>query len=292
MTKLEPIKPEEEFQQLIEKETYSKERSLYNLKDSVISECNFKGKEEGESPLKECSNLVVEKCFFDLRYALWHLSQSKIWECEFSKNARAPFWYGNDIEILESKIEAVKALRETKNILIQNSEVISEEPFWNCKNILIVDSKLEGFYAFKDSKNIELNSVKYKGKYSFQYVKNVLIKDSELDTKDAFWHAQNVVVINSVIKGEYIGWYSKNLKFVNCTIESHQPFCYAKNIKFINCKMPNSDLAFENSSVRGNIVGKIDSIKNFKRGKLKVDEVGEIVVDQPISKLHGKVITK
>lgn len=289
MTKLEPIKLEEEFQLLINKNDYSSERALYNLKDSFVNECNFKGKEDGESPLKECSNIVVQKCLFDLRYALWHLKHSKVVESSFSSNARAPFWYDNDIEVLESKIEAYKSFRESKNVLLQNDKVTSDESFWKCKNLTVVDSDVNGFYAFFNCKNVFVNHINFTGKYSFQYIDNLKILDSILETKDAFWHCKNVVVKNSTIKGEYIGWYSKNLKFINCVIESHQPFCYSKNIKLINCKMPHCDLAFENSSVKGNILGKIDSIKNPRLAKLKVDEVGELIKENSLYKVRCKI---
>lgn len=289
MTNLEPSKIVEEAQILIENKTFSKERSLYGTNDAIVSKCKFEGEEDGESPLKECNDIVVENCSFDLRYALWHNNDTKVVESTFSNKARAPFWYGNDIEFFDSKSDAVKIFRECNDLIVQNSKVISEEPFWNCKNVTIVDSEISGFYAFFGSRKVLLNHVKFSGKYSFQYVKNLVIKDSELDTKDAFWHCKNVTVYNSVIKGEYIAWYSKNISFVNCTIESHQPFCYSKNIRFVNCKMPNSDLAFENSCVKGNIIGKIDSIKNFKRGKIVVDEVGEIIVEKPLSKIRGKI---
>ena len=134
-----------------------------------------------------------------------------------------------------------------------------------------------------------MSDVKFTGKYSFQYNKNLIIENSNLDTKDAFWHCKDVVVINSIIKGEYIGWYSKNMTFINCTIESHQPFCYSKNLKFIDCKMPNCDLAFENSTAKGNIIGEIDSIKNPINVKLKVGKVKEVIKENPLHKVKIKL---
>ena len=75
------------------------------------------------------------------------------------------------------------------------------------------------------------------------------------------------------------------MTFINCTIESHQPFCYSKNLKFIDCKMPNCDLAFENSTVKGSIIGEIDSIKNPIKCDLVVDNVKEVIEDSPLHKV-------
>lgn len=261
----------------IEKKNFDLERSLYKLKNSEVMSCTFSGKNDGESPLKETDFIYVNDCSFDLRYALWHNRNSNIEDCTFSALARAPFWYGKNNNFLNVVSNAPKAFRECKNLVIKNSKIISEEPFWKINKIYANSCVFSGFYGFFNCKNVCLDKIEFDGKYSFQYCSNVRIKNSTLNTKDAFWHSQNVKVENSVIKGEYIGWYSKNLTFVNCTIESHQGFCYSSNIKFIDCKMPNSDLVFEKSGVRGNIVGSIYSIKNPKRIKLSVEGVGELI---------------
>ena len=269
----------------IRNQTFELERSLYNLKDALVSECKFSGKADGESPFKEARDIKIDKCHFDLRYAFWHVINGVVENSTFSNTARAPFWYCNNIKVNNVKSESVKVFRECSNVLIENSNYISEEPFWNCVNICAKNSKLSGFYSFFGSKNVTVSDIEFTGKYSFQYIKNLLITNSALDTKDAFWHCKDVVVMNSTIKGEYIGWYSKNMTFINCVIESHQPFCYSKNLKFIDCKMPNCDLAFENSTVKGNIIGEIDSIKNPIKCDLVVDNVKEVIEDSPLHKI-------
>jgi len=266
-------------------QTFELERSLYNLKDTLVKDCKFSGKADGESPFKEARDIKVDGCHFDLRYALWHVINGEIVNSSFSNTARAPFWYCNNIKVSNVKSESVKVFRECSNVTIENSNYTSEEPFWKCFNISVKNSKLAGFYAFFGSKCVNVSGVEFIGKYSFQYIKNLLITNSNLDTKDAFWHCKDVVVVNSIIKGEYIGWYSKNMTFINCVIESHQPFCYSKNLKFIDCKMPNCDLAFENSTVKGNIIGEIDSIKNPIKCNLVVDNVKEVIEDSPLHKI-------
>lgn len=292
MTKLASRNPKQENLKVIEKKTFGNERALYASNNLCVKNVSFKGKEDGESALKESSNIIVEKCFFELRYPLWHVSSSTISQCRFTSTCRAPFWYDNNLDLIDINLDSVKAFRECKGLNIVHSVINSEEPFWNCNDIVLSNSTVSGFYAFFGSKNIEINKMKFDGKYSFQYVNNLTITNSTLNTKDAFWHAKNVVVKNSTIKGEYIGWYSKNVTLINCTIESHQGFCYCKNLKLVDCKFPNSDLAFEYSSVSGSIVGKIDSIKNLLKGKIKVDHVGQLIFKDSKYKTKGKVIAK
>ena len=81
--------------------------------------------------------------------------------------------------------------------------------------------------------------------------------------------------------------YSKNLTFINCRISGSQPFCYCKNLKLINCSMEGCDLAFEKSSVNGNI-STLKSVKNFYKGKITSLSVVEEIKDDP--KAKGKII--
>ena len=276
----------------VNNQNFDKERSLYHSRNLLVENCTFSGPEDGESPLKESSNIEVKQCLFDLRYAFWHVSNAKVLDCKFSNTARAPFWYCKDILLENITSDSVKVFRECKNIEILNSSFNSEEPFWRCSDLFVRNSKISGFYAFFESNNVFIENIEFSGKYSFQYNKNLRIKNSKFDTKDAFWHCEDVIVENSIIKGEYIGWYSKNITFINCTIESHQPFCYADNLKFVDCKMPNSDLAFENSTVSGNIIGEIESIKNPRNCDLAVEKVKEVINENPLTEVKINLRTK
>lgn len=273
----------------INNQTFEEERSLYNVKNTLVKNCVFSGPKDGESPLKEAKNIVVENSKFDLRYSFWHVEHGEVKDCKFTNLARAPFWYCDDVTLIDVKSDAVKIFRECKNVKILDSTFISEEPFWRCDNLDIKNIKLSGFYAFFESNNVKIENLDFTGKYSFQYNNHLRITNSKFDTKDAFWHCKNVVVENSVIKGEYIGWYGEDMTFINCTIESHQPFCYTKNLKFVDCKMPNCDLAFENSTVSGNILGKLDSIKNPIKCDLVVGKVKEIIKENPINNVEVNI---
>ena len=77
--------------------TYQKERELYSISDSEVINCKFEGKEDGESPLKECKNIKVNGCVFKLRYPFWHNDNTFIKNSSFEQTSRAPFWYCNNL---------------------------------------------------------------------------------------------------------------------------------------------------------------------------------------------------
>lgn len=278
--------------EIIENKKYDEERALYNLKNTEVRNCIFAGEQDGESVLKESRNIIVDNCKFSLRYPIWHAQKYKLMNSDLDEKTRASLWYSNDGQIKSTIINGVKALRECNNTVIEDCKINSPEFGWKTNNTTIKDTELISEYVFLDSKNIELDNVKFTGKYSFQYVENLEISNSVLDTKDAFWHAKNVTVKDSIIKGEYLAWFSEGLTLINCKIIGTQPLCYCKNLKLINCETEGCDLSFEYSEVDADIKGNIMSIKNPKSGIIKVDSVDEIINEDSIMEVNGKVIIK
>ena len=263
----------------IENSVFENERALYGEDGVCLIECRFAGEADGESALKECKNISVERCAFDLRYPLWHDTGVRISDCSMSETCRAALWYTEGVEIRNSRLHGTKALRECASVKISECDIRSAEFGWMCDGIECADSSAEGEYFMFRARNLTFNSLNFRGKYSFQYIENATFDNCILDTKDAFWHAKNVHVKNSVVKGEYLGWYCENVTLINCRIIGTQPFCYCKNLKLIDCTMEDCDLAFERSSVDATVLSHVVSIKNPLSGKISVMSAGEIIRD-------------
>lgn len=262
-------------------QNFDEERALYGLHDSEVISCNFQGPQDGESPFKETHDILVDSCYFALRYPFWHVNHAKIINTEMTDLCRAALWYDNDVTIENSKLHGIKAVRECHNASLNNCDIISPEFGWMSANLKLSNCKLTGEYPFLHSNDIELDHFELSGKYSFQYVENMVIKNSYLDTKDAFWHSKNVTVYDSVLKGEYLAWYSENLKLVRCKIIGTQPLCYAKGLILEDCEMIDTDLSFEKSDVQATIKGNIVSVKNPESGYICADSIDQIVLDAP-----------
>ena len=263
-----------------ENRQYDEERALYGINNAKIRNCKFDGPADGESALKECSDITVEDCFFNLRYPFWHVNKAVIKNSQMTELCRAALWYDEDITISNCSMNGIKALRECRNIKLLGSSIVSPEFLWRCSDIVVEHSKLESEYPFFECSDVSIEDLNMKGKYSFQYVENMTINNSVLDTKDAFWHSKNVTVMDSVVKGEYLGWYSENLRFVRCHIVGTQPLCYCKNLILEDCTMDATDLCFERSEVNASVRGRIESVKNPVAGQIKADEIGEIIMEE------------
>lgn len=262
-------------------QTYDEERALYGLRGVKVIDCSFDGPADGESALKETVGITVEKCYFNLRYPLWHTQNAVIRDSTMTAGCRAALWYDENITLENCKMNGIKALRECHgNISLDRCEIHSPEFSWRCSGLAVRQCILESEYPFFECQDIKIDNLAMTGKYSFQYVENVVIRDSDLNTKDAFWHSKNVTVTDSVIRGEYLGWYSENLRLIRCKIIGTQPLCYCKGLVLEDCMMEQTDLSFERSEVYASVSGMIDSVKNPVCGEIYADGIDKLILDK------------
>lgn len=272
---------------LIENQTFDEERALYGSERLLVKNCSFDGPADGESALKESREIAADHCFFNLRYPFWHVHGLSISHSEMTDKCRASLWYSDRIEITDTKMHGIKALRECADVSLRGCDIVSPEFGWSVRGIRMEDTNAAGEYFMMRSENLTFRRVTLQGKYSFQYIQNAVFDHCVFDTKDAFWHGRNVTVYDSVIKGEYLAWYSENLTLIRCKISGTQPLCYCRGLRLIDCEMTGTDLCFEKSEVEANLLTPVISIKNPRRGLIRVPEVQEIILDDP--EAEGKI---
>lgn len=270
--------------QKIEDRTFDEERALYGSSQVEAVRCRFDGPADGESAFKESSDIIARDCYFNLRYPFWHDTNLLIENCEMTSLCRAALWYSHYIDIRDTKMHGIKALRECSDVKISGCDIVSPEFGWSVSRVKMTDTSCESEYFMMRSDNLKFDHMKLKGKYSFQYISDSVFTNCEFDTKDAFWHTRNVLVKDCIVRGEYLAWYCENVTFENCTIIGTQPLCYCKGLKLIGCRMEGCDLSFEKSDVEADIRSSVDSIKNPANGVIRVQSVGEIIRDDPGAK--------
>ncbi len=264
----------------IKNQEFGGERPLFGSNDLCLEDCTIHA---GESALKNCRNIEVERCRFEGKYPFWHVEGFKIKDCLFTEGARAALWYSRGCEMVDTLVEAPKMFRELHGIRLRNVRIPdAQETLWSCSDVDIENVEVDhADYLFMHTDNIRIRSWKQHGNYSFQYSHNVDIDDAEIHSKDAFWNTKDVTVRNSSLDGEYLGWYSENLHLINCHISGTQPLCYCKGLVLENCTFDeDADLAFEESDVQADVRGFVKSIKNPTSGRIEVGSVGEIILDK------------
>ena len=257
---------------LIANTEFGGERPLFASHDLHIDNVTIR---EGESAIKECSNIVATNCRFEGNYPFWHVHGFTIKDCYFAVGGRSALWYSDHLKMQDTVIDAPKMFREMND---------ADEVFWRCARINVKNLKLHGgTYPFMFSSDIRVDGLESDSKYVFQYVKDVVIRNAKITTKDAFWEVENVTIYDSELNGEYLGWHSKNLRLVNCHISGEQPLCYAHDLKLENCTFDAScDRAFEYSTIDADICGAITNIKNPTSGRIVADSIGSVTLDENI----------
>lgn len=237
---------------------------------------------DGESGIKQCSNIEADGCRFFGKYPWWHVDGSVITNCYFAPASRSAIWYSYNMTMKHCVIDGPKFFREMKNLALEDVTINdADETFWNIEGLRAKDLTLhDGTYPFMGCRDIEIDGLDSDAKYVFQYVKNAVIRNANITTKDSFWETENVTVYDSLLDGEYLGWHSKDLRLVNCHISGEQPLCYADNLVLENCTFDAAcDRAFEYSTVEADIRGHIENIKNPTSGHIIADSIGSITIN-------------
>lgn len=254
------------------------ERSLFGEQSLLIQDTIFG---EGESPLKESSDIALQNSMFQWKYPLWYSKDITAENCTWGEMARAGVWYTKNIKVKNALIEAPKNFRRCQQLTLEEvSMPNASETLWHCDDVVMNKVSAKGDYFAMNSQNMKIQNFELVGNYSFDGVKNVEIHNAKMLSKDAFWNSENVTVYNSFISGEYLGWNAKNLTLINCMIESLQGMCYIDNLVMKNCRLINTALAFEYSVADVEVKGKIDSVCNPSGGIIRADVIGELIMEK------------
>jgi len=267
---------------LIKDQSFGGERPLFESHNLRLENVTIT---EGESGIKECSDIECDHCTFIGKYPLWHVDRSLITNCQFDPGSRSAIWYSNDMTMTDCQIDAPKFFREMRNLTLQRVNISdADETFWNIDGLKLTDVNLhEGTYPFMGSRNIVVHNLRSDSKYVFQYTKNVEIHNAIITTKDAFWECEDVTIYDSELHGEFLGWHSRRLQLVNCLISGQQPLCYCHDLILENCRFQDdADLMFEYSTLNADIQGHVVSIKNPTSGSIIADSIGQIIIDDNI----------
>ena len=117
--------------------TFTGERALYGVNDVYVENSRFC---DGESPLKESSDIEVAKSVFAWKYPFWYSRNIKISNSRLFEMARAAVWYIDGICIEDTVIEAPKCIRRSKNVTLKNVTITNgPETLWDCDKINIDD---------------------------------------------------------------------------------------------------------------------------------------------------------
>ena len=260
----------------IANQTYDEERALYGISNIHLLDCTFAGPADGESAVKEASDVVAEHCFSTCVTRSGMCIGWTSGSAACPKGAARPSGIrimlpSRGANCMESRrfASAGMWLSVTATSNRMNSAGFPVISRWKAVlwKATISCCTPEAWHSAMcgSEENMRCNTCMY-----------AVFDHCDITSRDAFWHAHNVTVRNSVLRGEFLGWYSDNLTLEHCRILSSQPLCYCSALKLIDCEVVDSDLCFEKSDVDAVITTPVDSIKNPRSGRIVVPSVDEI----------------
>ena len=268
--------------EIIRKQHFEGERPLFGSHHLRLEQVTIG---EGESGIKECSDIEAEDCRFWGKYPFWHVHGFRINRCQFDVGARSALWYSDNMDMRDTRIDGPKMFREMHDLYLENVVINdADETFWRCRNIEAHNLELhDGTYPFMFCDNVRIDGLRSDSKYVFQYCRNVELSNAHIVTKDSFWECENIIIRDSHLDGEYLAWHSKNVRLINCHLLGEQLLCYADNLVLENCTFDKlCDRVFEYSNVEADIRGHIENIKNPSSGHIVADSIGSVTIDENI----------
>ena len=264
-------------------------RPFYGSKNVLFKNITVDGIYPSDSAFNESRNITIEDTYVILKYCIWHCHNVILYKTIFDVNSRSSIWYCENIELVDCKLNGVKACRDCSNLTLKDCIINSDDFGWKSKGVKIINCKISGVSLFLDSSNASVDGTEFNTNYMFQYSDNIKMVNSNIVSKDCFWNSKNIYCKNCKFTGDFLGWYSENCIFENCHIDGDMPLCYGKKIKLINCTLANCLWGFEYADIDADIKGHVESIRNVLSGKIVVDSLGEYIQEGQVRECKGIV---
>lgn len=190
----------------------------------------------------------IEDQKFDCERALYALSDTKVYNCDFAGEAdgesvlkearnisvekcrfslRYPMWHVKGFELKDSSLdEATRApIWYAHDGIIENTEISSVKAVRECSNI--------------DVKGSRINSVEFGWKCD-----KITLEDSTLVSEYVFLDSKNIRLSGVDFRGKYSFQYVHDLLIENCTLDTKDAFWHAENVRVVNSTIKGEYLAW------------------------------------------------
>ena len=185
--------------------------------------------------------MIKDKTFGEER-ALYNLQNETLENCSF-----------------EGEEDGESALKESRNIMISDSEFHLRYPLWHVETFEVTDSLMTDtcrapiWYC---NNGIFNSSVLY-GPKSLRECSDIKFNKCDINSVEFGWKCSDIEIIDSRVESEYIFLNSKNISFKNVEMTGKYSFQYVDNLSVENSKLDTKD-AFWHSK---NIVIKDSTLK-------------------------------
>lgn len=173
-----------------------------------------------ERALYGISDAKVENCIFageeDGESALKESKNIQVDNCRFE--LRYPFWHSTGFD--------VKGCRLTETC---------RASFWYCINGQISDTEITGVKALRECENVNIKNVNALSSEFGWKCRDIKAENCSFQSEYIFFDSKNISLDNIILKGKYSFQYTQNLTIKNSQLETKDSFWHASNVVVENC---------------------------------------------------------
>ena len=152
---------------------------------------------------------------------------------------RYPLWHASNIEINNSEMTDTcrAALWYSNDVKVKDSVFKGVKIFRECSDCSIVKSEISSTEQFWFCDTIKVDESKLSGEYAFFKSSNININNLDFKGKYSFQYVSNVEIKDSYLDTKDAFWEAENVTVINSVIKGEYLGWYSKNLKLINCKI-------------------------------------------------------
>ena len=200
----------------------------------------YKNKQyDEERALYGLEDIEVVDCLFDGpadgESALKECRNIKIDNCDF--RLRYPFWHVDDAVIKNSVMsESCRAaLWYDSDINISGSKLYGIKALRECEGITLTCCDINSDEFAWRCKGIYIENCRLNSQYQFFECKDMNIQDLSMTGKYSFQYIENVTIKNSNLKTKDAFWHAKNVTVYDTVLEGEYLAWYSENLRLVRC---------------------------------------------------------
>ena len=185
--------------------------------------------------------MVLENKTFDEERALYGSSGITVRNCRF-----------------DGPQDGESALKESKEITVENSFFNLRYPFWHDDYLSIKNCELTELCraALWYTGHADISDSKLHGIKALRECHDINISGCSIVSPEFGWSVNNASFVNSSAESEYFMMRSSNLKFENFRLNGKYSFQYVENMEMANCDLNTKDAFWhsKNVTVRDSVI--------------------------------------
>ena len=150
---------------------------------------------------------------------------------------RYPFWHDHNLTIQNTRLteNCRAALWYSSQISIEDSNFQGVKALRECSGISIKNATIDSTECLWFCDQIRVDHAAFSGEYFMLRSSRFEADHLELNGKYSFQYVQDAVIRDSVLNTKDAFWHSKNVTVYNSTVKGEYLGWYSENLRLVNC---------------------------------------------------------